>query len=70
MPLFTPQTEWIPPEEFPDLSKYKEIKPRQFWHNPNGTRTEYYNLSEILLSLRNAGYSLLDGYSFFFESKT
>ena len=25
MPLFTPQTEWIPPEEFPDLSKYKEI---------------------------------------------
>ena len=24
-PLFTPQTEWIPPEEFPDLSKYKEI---------------------------------------------
>ena len=44
---------------------YQEIKPRQFWHNPNGTRTEYYNLSEILLSLRNAGYSLLDGYSFF-----
>ena len=25
MPLFTPQTEWIPPEEFPDLSKHKEI---------------------------------------------
>ena len=24
-PLFTPQTEWLPPEEFPDLSKYKEI---------------------------------------------
>ena len=25
IPLFTPQTEWIPPEEFPDLSKHKEI---------------------------------------------
>jgi DNA polymerase I-like protein with 3'-5' exonuclease and polymerase domains len=24
-PLFTPQTEWLPPEEFPDLSKYNEI---------------------------------------------
>ena len=24
-PLFTPQTEWLPPEDFPDLSKYKEI---------------------------------------------
>ena len=24
-PLFKPQTEWIPPEEFPDLSKYDEI---------------------------------------------
>ena len=44
---------------------YQDIKPKQFWHNPNGTRREYYNLSEMLLSLRNAGYSLLDGYSFF-----
>ena len=25
MPLFKPQTEWIPPEEFPDLSRHKEI---------------------------------------------
>jgi DNA polymerase I-like protein with 3'-5' exonuclease and polymerase domains len=25
IPLFTPQTEWIPPESFPDLSKYDEI---------------------------------------------
>jgi len=25
MPLFKPQTEWLPPEEFPDLSKYNEI---------------------------------------------
>ena len=25
VPLFKPQTEWIPPEEFPDLSRYKEI---------------------------------------------
>ena len=24
-PLFKPQTEWLPPEDFPDLSKYKEI---------------------------------------------
>ena len=24
-PLWQPQTEWVPPEEFPDLSKYKEI---------------------------------------------
>jgi len=24
-PLFAPQTEWLPPEEFPDLSKYDEI---------------------------------------------
>ena len=24
-PLFTPQTEWLPPETFPDLSKYDEI---------------------------------------------
>ena len=24
-PLFAPQTEWIPPTEFPDLSKYDEI---------------------------------------------
>ena len=24
-PLFRPQTEWLPPEEFPDLSKYDEI---------------------------------------------
>jgi len=24
-PLFKPQTEWLPPEEFPDLSKYNEI---------------------------------------------
>jgi len=25
IPLFKPQTEWIPPETFPDLSKYSEI---------------------------------------------
>jgi len=25
IPLFKPQTEWIPPEEFPDLSDYSEI---------------------------------------------
>ena len=25
IPLFKPQTEWIPPETFPDLSNYKEI---------------------------------------------
>ena len=25
VPLFKPQTEWIPPENFPDLSKYNEI---------------------------------------------
>ncbi len=25
IPLFKPQTEWLPPEEFPDLSKYDEI---------------------------------------------
>jgi len=25
IPLFTPQTEWTPPEKFPDLSKYDEI---------------------------------------------
>ena len=25
VPLFKPQTEWLPPEEFPDLSNYKEI---------------------------------------------
>jgi len=25
MPLFKPQTEWLPPESFPDLSKYDEI---------------------------------------------
>jgi DNA polymerase I-like protein with 3'-5' exonuclease and polymerase domains len=24
-PLFAPQTEWVPPEDFPDLSKYDEI---------------------------------------------
>ena len=24
-PLFAPQTEWLPPTEFPDLSKYDEI---------------------------------------------
>ena len=24
-PLFKPQTEWLPPDEFPDLSKYDEI---------------------------------------------
>jgi len=24
-PLFKPQTEWLPPEEFPDLSGYDEI---------------------------------------------
>ena len=24
-PLFTPQTEWIPPQDFPDLSKHDEI---------------------------------------------
>ena len=24
-PLFRPQTEWIPPTDFPDLSKYDEI---------------------------------------------
>jgi DNA polymerase I-like protein with 3'-5' exonuclease and polymerase domains len=24
-PLFAPQTEWLPPEEFPDLSQYDEI---------------------------------------------
>ena len=24
-PLFKPQTEWFPPEEYPDLSKYDEI---------------------------------------------
>jgi DNA polymerase I-like protein with 3'-5' exonuclease and polymerase domains len=25
VPLFRPQTEWLPPEDFPDLSKYAEI---------------------------------------------
>ena len=25
VPLFKPQTEWLPPEEFPDLSKYNEV---------------------------------------------
>ena len=25
IPLFKPQTEWIPPESFPDFSKYNEI---------------------------------------------
>ena len=25
VPLFKPQTEWIPPTDFPDLSKYDEI---------------------------------------------
>ena len=25
VPLFKAQTEWLPPEEFPDLSKQKEI---------------------------------------------
>ena len=25
MPLFKPQTEWLPPEDFPDLKKYSEI---------------------------------------------
>jgi len=24
-PMFAPQTEWVPPTEFPDLSKYDEI---------------------------------------------
>jgi hypothetical protein len=24
-PIFKPQTEWVPPESFPDLSKYDEI---------------------------------------------
>ena len=24
-PLFSPQTEWLPPEDFPDLSKHEEI---------------------------------------------
>jgi len=24
-PIFTPQTEWVPPESFPDLSQYEEI---------------------------------------------
>ena len=24
-PLFAPQTEWLPPDSFPDLSKYDEI---------------------------------------------
>ncbi len=25
IPIFKPQTEWLPPEEFPNLSKHKEI---------------------------------------------
>ena len=25
VPLFKPQTEWLPPTEFPDLSKHTEI---------------------------------------------
>ena len=24
-PMFSPQTEWVPPDSFPDLSKYDEI---------------------------------------------
>ena len=44
---------------------YQEIQPLQFWHNPYGTKTENYTLSKILLSLKDAGFSLLDGYSFF-----
>ena len=24
-PMFSPQVEWLPPESFPDLSKYDEI---------------------------------------------
>ena len=25
IPIFKPQTEWIPPTDFPDLGKYDEI---------------------------------------------
>ena len=24
-PMFSPQTEWLPPDSFPDLSRYDEI---------------------------------------------
>jgi DNA polymerase I-like protein with 3'-5' exonuclease and polymerase domains len=38
VPLFKPQTEWLPPEEFPDLSKYDEIAIDLETKDPNLTK--------------------------------
>ena len=45
MPLFKPQTEWLPPEEFPDLSKYNEISIDLETKDPN------LNISRALVLL-------------------
>ena len=34
-PLFAPQTEWLPPEDFPDLSKHDEIAIDLETNDPN-----------------------------------
>ena len=36
-PMFTTQSEWFPPDEFPDLSKYDEISidSNTFFRNDN-----------------------------------
>jgi len=44
---------------------YQELKPMQFWHNPHGTKLEHNAIAKISLLLKNSGYSLSDGYSFF-----
>ena len=44
---------------------YQIIDSLQFWHNPQGSVSEYEFLSEILLSMKNSGFTLMDAYSFF-----
>ena len=48
-PLFKPQTEWIPPTDFPDLRKYDEIAIDLETKDPNTGKvtTEEYIIKDV-----------------------
>jgi len=50
---------------------YQVIDSMQFWHNPEGSKAEYQVLDNLFKSLKESGFYLHNGYSFFpFHSYT
>ena len=61
-PLFAPQTEWLPPEDFPDLSKHDEIAIDLETKDPNlntrmGSGSVVKNGDVVGISLAVTGWS-------------